>query len=350
MKVAIINDQHLGARNDSSVVHDYFEKFYRECFFPRIDKENVQAILSLGDIFDRRKYVNFDTLCRSKQYWFDQVEKRNIESHYIVGNHDVYYKNTNRVNSPALLLQDYQLNVYEEPTEIEFDGVTFLLLPWINKENEQLTMDAIENSNAQFVGAHLELQGFEMYRGAVSESGLSHKVFSKFDAVFTGHYHHKSSKDNIHYLGAPYEIIWSDYNDPRGFHLFDTETRELTFVRNPFRLFHKIFYNDEKLCETELDQLDYSKINDGYVKVVVQEKNNPYLFDLFIDRVNSFDPVNLQVVEDVAQLNLDSEDDIIDEAEDTITIIRKCISGLELENTQEVETLFYELYSDALSE
>jgi len=196
--------------------------------------------------------------------------------------------------------------------------------------------------------AHLELQGFEMYRGAVNEHGLSHKTFAKFDSVFTGHFHHKSTKDNVHYLGAPYEMTWSDYNDPRGFHIFDTETKELTFVQNPYSIFHKAFYDDAVSGE-ELLQQDYSHIRDSYVKVVVKNKENPYLFDLFIDKLNSFDPNNLQVVEDNFNLQIEDETDIVNEAEDTVTIINKYIGNLSLDNPKNMEQLFFDLYTEALS-
>jgi hypothetical protein len=348
MKIALITDQHVGIRNDNLVLHDYFEKFYSECFFPYIDEHQIDTIITLGDIFDRRKFINFDTLSRARSYWFDEVEKRNIESHYILGNHDVYFKSTNRVNSPDLLLREYSAKIYEHPTELDFGSTRVLMLPWINNENYESSMKAIEDSTASVVMAHLELQGFEMYRGAVNEHGLSHKTFAKFDSVFTGHFHHKSTKDNVHYLGAPYEMTWSDYNDDRGFHIFDTETKELTFVQNPFNIFHKVFYDDASSGE-ELLQQDYSHIKDSYVKVVVKNKDNPYLFDLFIDKLNSHDPNNLQVVEDNFNLQIEDESDIINEAEDTVTIINKYIHNLSLDNPKKMENLFFDLYSEALS-
>lgn len=349
MKLALITDQHIGIRNDNLVIHDHFEKFYTNCFFPYIDEHKIDTIISLGDVFDRRKFINFDSLHRARAYWFDEVEKRNIDSHYILGNHDVYFKSTNRVNSPDLLLRDYNLKVYEEPEEVEFGSCKMLMLPWINNENYERSMKAIEDSTASVVMAHLELQGFEMYRGAVNEHGLSHKTFSKFIYVFTGHFHHRSNKDNVYYLGSPYEMTWSDYNDPRGFHIFDTETGELTFVQNPYTIFNKVFYDDANVKDQELLEIDYSYIKDSYVKVVVKNKDNPYLFDLFIDRLNSQDPTSLQVVEDNLNLQIEDESDIIDEAEDTVTIINKYINNLSLDNPKKMQQLFYDLYTEALS-
>jgi len=344
MKIALITDQHFGARNDSIQFHEYFSKFYKEFFFPFLEKENITTIVELGDIFDRRKYINYDSLTRCKRYWFDEIRSRNIELHCIVGNHDIYFKNTNRINSPDLLLNEYELNVYDEPTVCQFDNLNVLMMPWINNSNYEEAMHYIENSGCKVLMGHLELKGFEMYRGAINDHGLSQSLFSKYDMVMSGHFHHKSSHNNIHYLGAPYEMTWSDYNDARGFHIFDTETLQLTHIVNPYIMFNKIFYDDSQEYNEDL-----SCIKDTYVKLIVQQKKNPYAFDLFVDKLNSYEPANLQVVEDNFNLNLEDDTEIINEAEDTVTIIKNYLGNLNLENSKPVEDLFYELYHDAIA-
>ena len=34
MKIALLNDTHFGARNDSNIFDEYFYKFYDNIFFP----------------------------------------------------------------------------------------------------------------------------------------------------------------------------------------------------------------------------------------------------------------------------------------------------------------------------
>lgn len=348
MKIALITDQHFGVRGDNLQFHEYYRKFYNECFFPELEKRNIKTVVELGDIFDRRKYINFDSLSRCRSYFFDPLKEKNINLHCIVGNHDIYFKNTNRVNAPELLLDGYDnITVYEKAEDVGFHGATLLFVPWISPDNYDHTMEAIQNSNARFVLGHLEFQGFEMYRGAVIDHGYSHKIFSQFDLVMSGHYHHKSSKDNVVYLGSPYEMTWSDYDDPRGFHIFDTETGDLEYIQNPFNMFHKVFYDDSE--QKNIMDYDFSDLKDTYVKVVVKEKNNPYIFDLFIDRLNASGPIHVQVVEDNLNLDLSDENEIIDEAEDTITIINKYISNLSLQDSKPVVQLLNDLYYEALS-
>lgn len=350
MKIALITDQHFGARGDSVQFHNFFSKFYTEYFFPKLEQYDIDTIVELGDIFDRRKYINFDSLNRCREYFFDVIDQKGMTLHCIVGNHDIYFKNTNRVNAPNLLLQQYpNLKVYSEPTDVEFDGTSIMMLPWINNDNYESSIEALKNTKSNIVFGHLELQGFEMYRGAMNDHGLSHNIFSTFDMVMSGHFHHKSTKDNIYYLGAPYEMNWSDYNDPRGFHIFDTDTKELTYIQNPYTLFHKVFYDDVDKTDQEILEQDFTYLEGTYVKVVVKNKNNPYIFDLFVDKISSIQPAHLQVVEDNFNLDLEDADDIIDEAEDTITIIKKYINNLNLTESKPVEELFHRLYHDALS-
>ena len=132
MKVAIITDQHFGARNDSIAFLDFFEKFYDNTFFPSIDAAGISTVLILGDTFDRRKYVNFYALDRAKKMFFDKLAERNITVHMLAGNHDTYFKNTNEVNSPDLLLKEYNnIHVIDHPTTIEVDGTKICMMPWI---------------------------------------------------------------------------------------------------------------------------------------------------------------------------------------------------------------------------
>ena len=234
MKIATITDQHFGARNDSAHFLEYYEKFYRETFFPMIDSEGINTVLILGDTFDRRKYVNFFTLKRAKEMFFDGLFERGINVHMLAGNHDTYFKNTNDVNSVDLLLREYgNINVIDHPTEIYVGPHKICMMPWICPENFDASMKMLRDTDASICMGHFEIAGFAMHRGMPSEEGLNRGIFNKFEYTFSGHYHHKSDADSIYYLGNPYELTWQDYNDPRGFHIFDLDNRELIFIHNP---------------------------------------------------------------------------------------------------------------------
>jgi DNA repair exonuclease SbcCD nuclease subunit len=350
MKLCLLGDTHFGARNDNLAFHDYFEKFYTDVFFPYLEKNNIKTVVQFGDLFDRRKYVNFVTLSKSREYFFDKLREHGITMHVFVGNHDTFYKNTNDVNSPDLLLNDYDnIHVYSDPTDIILDGTPIALLPWVCSGNYHTSLQYIENTNAQILFGHLELAGFEMHRGTFNDHGMDTKLFDKFDLVCSGHYHHKSSRGNINYLGTPYEMTWSDFQDPRGFHIMDTNTRELEFIQNPYRMFNKIHYDDTDKTMNDVLDINLEIYRNTFVKVVVHNKTNPYWFDMFVTKLEKNGVVDMQVVEDHLNLNLEDDSDIIDEAEDTLTILRKVVDGIETNvSKKELDNFLTSLYTEAL--
>lgn len=351
MKIACITDQHFGARNDSQVFDQHFEEFYRDCFFPELDRRGIRHVFMLGDTFDRRKYINFQTLASCKRYYFDELAKRDIETHIIVGNHDAHYKNTIEVNSVDLVLGEYSNIIpYSEPRTVTLGGTEILVLPWICADNEQASIDLINSTKAQVLFGHLEIKGFEMYRGAVMDHGADAKLFSKFELVASGHFHHPSKRGNIQYLGAPYEMTWSDYDDPRGFHIFDTETREMEFIRNPIRMFYRLSYDDSAADSVE-DAITHhpGSITGKTIKVVVKQKTNPALFDQAMNRLEAEKPASIQVVDDHLNKHLVEDVEITSEVSDTLTILKEYVNKHgRVSDRKALETLLTDLYNTAL--
>ena len=351
MKVALVTDTHWGARNDSRVFAKYFSKFWEETFFPYIDKHNIDHIIHLGDIVDRRKYINYVTADNLKTDFINPLKQRNIKFWCIIGNHDIYYRNSLEINAlDQLYGVDKNINLISKPKEITIDGCKLLLMPWICQNNWNDSWEAIKKSKSQIMMGHLELNGFEMHKGAVCETGLDLQEFSKFDMVLSGHFHHRSSSNNIYYLGAPYEITWSDYQDPKGFHIFDTQTRELEFIENPFNMFYKFMYNDSDMKIEDLDDIDLSIYENTYMKVIIQNKTNPYLFDLFIDRLTKVGVHNLQIIEDLFNLDIGNESDIIDEAKSTMEMLESYVEQIDTKvSKKKLKGLFQGLYNEALA-
>lgn len=352
MKIALITDQHFGARNDASHILDYYQKFYEQVFFPKIKEEKVSAVLILGDTFDRRKYLNFYTLKRTKEMFFDPLANMGIDVHILAGNHDTYFKNTNDVNSVDLLLKEYgvSFNVIDHPAHIYVGPHKICMMPWICPENYEDSMETLKDSDAKYCMGHFEIEGFAMYRGMHSEEGLSREIFRKFRHTFSGHYHHKSSSDGVTYLGNPYQLTWQDYGDDRGFHIFDIANETLEFVKNPFDMFYRINYDDKKDSISDITNMDVTKYKDTYVKVVVINKTNPYLFDKFMNNLYNVNPADITIVEDFTDLN-ESTDDVVDQAEDTLTILNKYVDSVQEENIDNtrLKNLLKELYVEAVN-
>ena len=340
MKVAIITDTHYGARKGSKHLHDYFEKFYADVFFPTLEKEGVTTVVHMGDIFDSRKSIDYQSLEWAKRVVFDPLKKYKV--HAVIGNHDCYYKNTNEVNSPELLLQDYSnISTYSEASEIKIDNLNILLLPWINSENFESSSNVVKKSKAKVAMGHLELNGFRAHRGHIMEDGMSIDIFDKFDRVFSGHYHTRSDNGKIFYLGNPYEMFWNDVNDTRGFTIFDTDTLTHTHVNNPYKLFYNIYYEDtnHKLFNT-------TEYENKIVKVIVRKKTNPKDFEKFIDKLYSTGVQDLKIVENF--MVHENEEFEIDEDENTISILNRYIDESEFEFDKNIiKGIFRDLYTQA---
>src|ERR1035437_1866341 len=346
-KVAIITDSHFGARADSPIFHDYFVKFYEEVFFPYIDKEGIKIVLHLGDFTDRRKYINYITLNKVRNYFIRRIKEMGITMICTVGNHDTYYKNTNEINSLQELFSNMDnIHILTEVEEVMFDKTKVLLVPWINEGNYETSIAKIQSSNAKILMGHLEIKKFLMNRGQTSETGFDASMFDKFDLVASGHFHHKSNDKNIFYLGAPYELNFADINDPRGFHSWITKSKELEFHLNPYKMFYKVFYNDKDATLPSLLKKISSKFQGCYVKVVVQNRMNPVFFEKFMEKLFSLGPADIKIEDDLT-LDDHTTETVVDMAEDTLTILNKYVDALEIDTNkdkikEELRTLYIE--------
>lgn len=342
---------HFGARNDSPVFLNHFKRFFDSQFFPFVEAHGISNIFILGDILDRRKYININTANFVRRQILEKLSRYNV--YILAGNHDVYHTNTLAINSLDEIIDHrrgtYKFTIITEPMELKFTWGKTLWLPWICDDNRDKSIALIKSTNAEIALGHLQLKGFEMHKGHVCESGIDVELFSKFKSVITGHFHHRSSRHNIHYLGAPYEITWADYDDPRGFHIFDTDTYELRFIPNPNAIFWKLVY-DDRTFDTLKEALDwdFGAFKDCYIKVIVQSKNkNPYWFDQFITHLDK-EAEDVKIIETSHQILTDINID--EKVENTPAILKKYAEETDLPgDKQKLVDLLIDLHSEALA-
>ena len=323
MKIALVNDTHFGARSDSLPFDAYFRKFYDEFFFPALAEREIKTIMHLGDIFDRRKYMNYNTLKSCREYFFNQAKDLNIDMHVVPATtihilktptmltHQNYYYKSMRMSKYIQKLLN--LNLITEKFYLFLGYVVTIIT----------TMDMVGRTDAKVCFGHFEFSGFQMYKGMPNEHGMDHTAFERFDLVCSGHYHHRSSRDNVVYLGNPYEITWSDFNDARGFNIYDTETNELEFIQNPYRMFHKIFYND---VDDDVEY-DLTGLVGGCVKVIVVKKENFTKFDKLIDSLYSCNLVELKIIEDFSEFEDNAVGEMDLKLDDTITLLNDYVDN-----------------------
>ena len=328
MKIALLNDTHCGIRNSSDIFIKYQEAFYTKVFFPYLLENDIKQIIHLGDYYEHRRFINFKALSANRKHFLEKLRENGITMDIIPGNHDTYYKNTNDLNSLKELLGHYmnEVTIVHDPSVIEYDGLKFGFVPWICAENQEEVQDFLKSCVADVIGGHFELTGFDMLRGVPCTDGMSSKDLKRFEMVLSGHYHCKSTQENIHYLGSQMEFFWNDAGDDKFFHILDTETRELTPVRNPLTLFERIYYDDEK---KDYNSMDLDFLDDKFVKVVVINKTDPFSFDRFLDRVQARNIHDLKIQEDFNEFLGENVEDEGIEVENTSDLLRSYVENVE---------------------
>ena len=347
MKIAILNDTHCGVRNSSDIWIEYQRKFYEEEFFPYLLENGITKIIHLGDYYEHRKFINFKALNANRRHFLDHLREYGIHMDIIPGNHDVFYKNTNKLCALNELLGYYldEVNIVDEPTVMDYDGCNIALIPWINPENYANTMKFIDECNSSIVGAHLELDGFEMMKGVMNTHGMSPSIFSKFEQVWSGHFHTKSTRGNISYLGSQMEFTWADCNDPKHFHIFDTSNRELISVQNTVTIYEKIIYDDTKYDYFEVYPDQYKE---KFVKIIVNKKTDGYMFDKFVDKVQASGAYEVKIAETFEEFAGERVDTDSVSVEDTTTLLDNYVDNVETDlDKDKIKSMMRNFYVEA---
>lgn len=343
-RVAILGDPHFGAKGASTILLDHQKKFY-DFFFETIG--DINTVIILGDTFDTRKFTNNYILDQAKKIFFDRLLEKNITTYTIIGNHDCFFRNTLFPNAVETLLAEYtNIIPISSPVTHLIKGIDICLIPWMCPDNYQNCLDEIETSKSDICIGHFEIGGFPMYRGVESHGGLSSSIFNRFDKVFSGHYHHRSTNNNISYLGTPYELTWQDYGDAKGFHLFDLASRELQFIQNPHKLFVKLEYDDKGIEPINLDAYDLS---DCYIKLIVVNKTDYYKFDLFVNKLYNKKCIEIKIIEDIGDFSAGEVSEEIS-LEDTQAVLSQYIESVETDmDKSKIKAFISSLYTEAIN-
>ena len=347
MKVAILNDTHCGVRNSSDIFLNYQGSFYRDIFFPYLKEHNIKNILHLGDYYEHRKFVNFKALNQNRKDFLEPMRDAGITMDIIPGNHDVYFKNTNELCSLKELLGYFtsNVNIIMKPTVLDYDGLGVAVIPWINNANYNEYVDFAKNCKAAILGAHLELKGFDLMPGMPNPHGISADIFQRFEQVLSGHFHTRSSRGNVKYLGSQFEMTWADVDDNKFFHILDTETREVTPVRNPITIFKKFIYDDSK---TDYSNIDITQFEKKFVKIIVLNKSDLYMFDRFIDKLQSAETYELKIAENFEEFLGASVEDEKVSLEDTTELLDSYVEAVDTDLDKEhIKVKLRGLYTEA---
>lgn len=276
------------------------------------------------------------------------MEEAGITLHTLIGNHDIYFRQSLSVNSTGLVLGEFKnIIVHDKPETIHLDNTSIDIIPWICDENESKVFEFIRNSKSDLCCGHFEILNFHMFKGVESHGGLDPNTFSRYEGVYSGHYHTRSDQDNIHYVGTPYEMTWSDYNDPKGFQVFDTETRKAEFIESPYTIFLRHEYDDKKI---DYNTIDIEQFQQKYIKIVVTNKNDYYLYDQFLNKLYKSEVHEIKILEDLSDFSEGSVNTEQVNIENTLEVLEHYIDSVADEsNKDRISSFMKALYLEALN-
>lgn len=301
MRIGVIGDVHLGINENKYL----FNKYHIKCInyiFSRFRRLGITEVIYLGDIFDKRYSISVKTLKQANKL-FDN----DFNQHFLLGNHDVTYKNSNKLNSVEILLGEKNEVIVDDPKELEFGGKKFILVPWINKTNLERTTEIVEDSTADYLFGHLDLVGFEMISGFISTTGhFNMQLLKKFSQVISGHYHCFSQKKNVTYLGSVSQMTWNDNNVKKYCGYIETDNDSLNLIEIPFEIYKM------KRIKSEDDIENVTEYKDKIIKIYLYCKRTIKIEKFITDvdevaldlKVVDEQVINATIDFDIAQHNI----------------------------------------------
>lgn len=344
MKVAIITDLHWGVRNNSMFFLEHQERFFYSVFFPYLEENGIDTVWILGDFFENRKMINVQVMNRATLF-LEEFEKRDIKVYCIIGNHDTVFKNTNEITSLVPTTRAFpNITLIRMHDEIDFDGLKVGFISWISPDVRDECIKWLRSTDAKVICGHFEINSFEIVRGVVCSNGLDPNLFDRFDSVFSGHFHIKSSNGIIQYLGNPYQTNWGEVGYEKGFHVFDTKTTELEFIKNPVDIYAVINYNDE----FDIVDFDASAYQQKIVRVMAESKKskNKRRLEILIEKISSVCQ-SVELIEDKEVL-VDSDDGA--PISDTAQLIKQFLDSCQITHLDksQLQDMIFDIYKEAL--
>lgn len=210
-KVTLIGDLHFGVKNfNLDFLKQQLNALQEYCKI--LKEKNVNTIIQLGDVFDNRKNIDNNFLYRLKTRLYEIFE--GFDVYCIVGNHDMYFRQTREVNSPSIHLKDFFKEIFVHPSLVTINEISFAMFPYFSeKEFIQLKDNGILNrilEPSEVILGHFEFKDFNFaYNTINNHSNYGIEDFKKDDKLlFSGHYHFSNNK---HYIGTPYQIDFKEF-------------------------------------------------------------------------------------------------------------------------------------------
>lgn len=321
MKIGIFTDIHIGLENSSDFFHKENIKL-ANWIKNKFNKENINDIFILGDIFHNRKQITLESIDNATEF-FNVLRTFNI--HIITGNHDCFFLDNSDVHSLGMLKGWENITVYDKPDIVRYGENSIAMIPWGTK---------IEDiPNADYVFGHFEISGFEM-QGTVCEKGLkgAELVEKAKHSVFSGHFHkpqiRKYGEKDIHYLGSPYQHNFGERDQDKFIYILEIDTGKLKEIVNDISPKH--YY-------VQQNETDFSKYNNQIVRPIIKDVEKQ---EEFMMKLNSVSPTRIKEAEFIVERDEKVKETIEDFQMTTVSLaLKEFVDIMEIDDTLKEDVL-----------
>tara|TARA_R110000772_G_scaffold4683_7_gene16764 strand:- start:1037 stop:2155 length:1119 start_codon:yes stop_codon:yes gene_type:complete len=330
-KLYLSTDWHFGIYplNHKKWLKIQLDYFYKQ-FIPYLieTKKEGDALIMLGDLFDNRTSVSILVQNKVEQLLIDISEV--LPVHLIVGNHDLWNKGDNSINSPKLFRHLPNINIYEDTTTISIGGKELVLMPWVEKRDVML--EEIKNNPGDYLFCHSDLNGCRMHLSSIAHRNkfkIDVNAFNDYTKVYSGHIHIRQIQNNFEFIGAPYQMDRNDYHDKKGLTILDLETGETNFIEN---IISPTFKKVKVKVDGDLLLLDHMNCDKHFVDLEIsnsvlmgKRKNRKILEEVLgkkkfasVEYINDLIKVDDSVNENLINIDVDLDDVKVDDFDEVI--------------------------------
>lgn len=331
-KYLIVGDSHWGISGCNQSMIEQNIRVWGYIFNIAKDYQ-VDAIIDCGDFLDKRKEIDANLLDIINK---NVMEKLPCHLYLTVGNHNLYYRDNSLVNNISIFQKMFPNNV----TVIDkFTTIGVIdLVPWVNKDNTTEIANRMNQSLSLYCIGHFELNGFNFDKvrvAQVSEERVTKQMLKNYKKVFSGHYHIRSEKDNILYVGTPHQLTWIDEGVEKYIYILDDITGDLIELVMPFEMFKQVEVNDDNWKEVCNDDLKGKK-----VRVIYED------LKAFNDIQTQFIQINpdIQFIKKNNQKVKEVEIKL-DESKSLLESILDYVNNIKPENQDKIESLIKKVYN-----
>jgi len=362
--IPFITDTHFGNKSFNKNVFESMMLFFEEQFFPWCLKNNIKNVIHCGDLVHNRNLIDLWINQQIKNRFFKFFEENNINLHILVGNHDLYYKSSMEINYLIENTREFShVHIYDKQEKIQIGKYSFLMVPWVIN-----TKEFNFKETADICCGHFETIGFKMTSNMYADDGFQVGDFDKFKLTFSGHFHIKSTKKNVHYIGTQYPITWNDYGETKGFYTLGKDFK-LKYIDNKVNpKFLKIYYSEldgeQKISVAGIKKRSLIDINideavklakENYCKLILKNVEHQALVDSFYQSLVtvSRDAYKIEIIDSneiIESFDVSEIEEQIQEETDLETTVSSYLGGMTFEQDIDKNYLiemFQELYKES---